>query len=189
VSAAATAAGARRSRLKRFTDVLFAAAVLAALALAALLVVYPKARGYETYVITGKSMTGSISRGALIYSQPVPVGELRVGDVITFAPPGSSKPVTHRLIGIERSQSGEPVFRTQGDNVLSPDPWAMTPSTPTTPRYVAQIPYLGYVVAAFSLPVGRVLLILLPAVLVALGILRRVWVEAGEAVAREGGAS
>jgi hypothetical protein len=65
----------------------------------------------------------------------------------------------------------------------------MTPSTPTTPRYVAQIPYLGYVDAAFSLPVGRVLLILLPAVLVALGILRRVWVEAGEAVAREGGAS
>ncbi len=189
MSAAVTGAGTRRPRLRRFTDILFVATVLAALALAALLVVYPKARGYETYVITGKSMTGSIGRGALIYSEPVPVGELRVGDVITFAPPGSSKPVTHRLIGIERGQSDEPVFRTQGDNVLSPDPWEMTPSTPTTPRYVAQIPYLGYVVAAFSLPVGRVLLILLPAVLVALGILRRVWVEAAEEAAREVGTS
>jgi signal peptidase len=183
VSTAATQTSARRPRLKRATDVLFVTAVLAGLALAGLLIAYPKLRGYETYVITGRSMEGTISRGALIYSEPVPVGELRVGDVITFAPPGSSKPVTHRLIGIERSQSGEPVFRTQGDNVLSADPWAMTPATPTTPRYVAQIPYLGYVIAAFSLPVGRIALIILPAVLVAFGILRRVWVEAGEEVA------
>jgi signal peptidase I len=159
--------------------------VVVGLTLAVLLVVYPKAQGYETYVITGGSMTGTIGRGALIYSKTVPVTELKVGDIITFTPPDSEKPVTHRLIAVDRNDEGQLVFRTQGDDVPSADPWHMTPSTTTTPRYVAQIPYLGYVVAAFSLPLGRILLIVLPAVIVAVGILRRVWAEAGADVAAE----
>ena len=170
---------------RRIADGLFAVAVVAALAFALLLIVYPKARGYETYVITGRSMTGAIGRGALIYSKPMPVTELKVGDIITFTPPDTEKPVTHRLIAVDRNDGGQLVFRTQGDNVPSADPWHMTPSTPTTPRYVAQIPYLGYAIAAFSLPLGRVLLLVLPAVIVAVGILRKVWTDAGAELAAE----
>ena len=33
-------------------------------------------------------MTGTIPKGAVIYSQITPVEQLKVGDIITFQPPG-----------------------------------------------------------------------------------------------------
>ena len=56
--------------------------VLAWLAAIGVLMLVPPLAGYERYVITGDSMAGSIPRGAIAYARVVPVGDLRVGDVI-----------------------------------------------------------------------------------------------------------
>jgi signal peptidase len=169
--------------MRTIRNVLFYAAVAAGLAFATLLVIVPKLGHYETYVITGRSMTGTIDRGALTYSRPVPVAELRVGDIITFEPPGIGEPVTHRIIAVTLDQDGSPIFRTQGDNVPSPDPWQAVPTTPRVPCYALQFPLVGYVVALLAIPLVKLCLLLIPAIIVAGSILVRVWREAGDEVA------
>ena len=57
----------------------------------------PALLGYQRYVITSGSMTGTYDRGSLVYDSVVPTSSLKVGDVITFGPPGHAGLVTHRI--------------------------------------------------------------------------------------------
>ncbi len=152
---------------------------LLALVLAVLLLAIPFALHLQRYVITSGSMTGAIDTGALIYSRIVPVKDLRVGDIITYAPPGRRSMVTHRIVQITRDKSGRVVFRTKGDANPVADPWRFTLDKPTQARYWFQIPSIGYLIAALSLRWVRIVFIALPAMLVALATLRSIWREQG----------
>ena len=157
---------------------------IAVVALVALLVLVPAVLGLQRYVITGGSMTGTIDKGSLVYSRLTPVDRLRVGDIVTFVPPGYPSPVTHRIISISQ-QRGKRVFRTKGDFNKVADPWRITFDKPMLARYVYHIPYLGYLLAAFALRPVRLLLIGLPAVLIAVSLLWSLWHSAGEEVRRQ----
>jgi signal peptidase len=148
--------------------------------LAVALVVIPRVLDYETYVITGRSMTGTISIGSLVYSKPVPVTRLRVGDIITFVPPSMDEPVTHRIVGENATPDGERVFTTQGDNVPSADPWNLQIESPQIPRYSAHIPWLGYIVAGLAIRLVRIMLFVIPVMVIAGVLLLRLWKRAGE---------
>ena len=63
------------------------ALLLGAVVMAAVMLL-PALFGLQRYVITGGSMEGSISRGSIVFDEPVPVEELEVGDVITYAAAG-----------------------------------------------------------------------------------------------------
>ena len=155
------------------------------LTLTVLLLVVPRVGGYRTYVVTGRSMTGTISIGSLVYSDPVPVQTLRVGDIITFVPPDIDENVTHRIVGLRTASDGTLRISTKGDAVPTRDPWQITPTTAELPREVMAIPYLGYAIAMLSLRLVRVMLFALPAMLAALVVLARLWRESGEAPAAE----
>jgi signal peptidase I len=155
------------------------------LTLTVLLLVLPRVAGYRTYVVTGRSMTGIIFIGSLVYSDPVPVQTLRVGDIITFVPPNIDENVTHRIVGLRTASDGTLRISTKGDAVPNKDPWQITPTTAELPREVMAIPYLGYVIALLSLRLVRVMLFTLPAMLAALVVLARLWRESGEAPAAE----
>ena len=158
---------------------------VAALVFVVAAVVIPGLFGLQRYVITGGSMTGTIPKGAVIYSRITPVEQLRVGDIITFNPPGMASAVTHRVIAVETGPDGRPAFRTKGDFNETADPWnPVTLNEPQQARYVFQVPLLGYVLAALSARPVRIALIGLPAVLIALSLLWSLWREAGEEVAR-----
>jgi signal peptidase I len=165
--------------------------LLTALCATALIVVVafilvPGLLGLQRFVITGGSMTGTIPKGAVIYSRVVPASQLRVGDIITFTPPGNHEAVTHRIIAIERGPGGQPAYRTKGDYNQAPDPWnPVTLNEPTQARYVFQVPLLGYALAALTLRSVRLAAVGIPAMLIALSILWTLWREAGEEVARE----
>jgi len=61
------------------------------------------------------SMRPLIAPGDLVVVRPVPVGEIRIGDLITFREPtGSRLIVTHRVVGIEETDAGR-AFTTRGD--------------------------------------------------------------------------
>jgi signal peptidase I len=157
-----------------------------ALALAALMLI-PAALGYHRYVITGDSMSGSIERGSIVFDDEVPVADLREGDVITYDPPqgsGVTGPVTHRIDTIKENRRGETRFRTKGDNNATADPWTFTLDQPTQARVAFDIPYVGYAFAALSVRWVRILLIGLPALLIAFVLVRRMWREAGEELER-----
>jgi signal peptidase len=156
----------------------------AAVALAAAVLV-PALLGYQRYVITSGSMTGTYDRGSLVYDRVVPTASLKVGDVITYDPPAGAGPaglVTHRIVSIAPQPGGARVFRTKGDANPVKDPWTFTLQNRTQARAAFHLPYAGFALAALAQRNLRMLLIGIPALLVALSVLARLWREAGETV-------
>jgi signal peptidase len=154
---------------------------IVAIGLAASMLI-PLVLGYQRYVITSGSMTGTYNRGTLIYDDTVPTSSLKVGDIITYTPPpGVTQPgrLTHRIYSITVGKDGERTYRTKGDANPVADPWTFQLAKTTQARVAFGIPYLGFVFAALSIPFVRILLIGLPALLIALGAAASLWQEAG----------
>jgi signal peptidase len=145
----------------------------------------PTLLGYERYVLVGHSMEPTIHKGSLVFDEVVPVGDLRRGDVITYVPPTSAEPVTHRILAIEAGPRGERVFRTKGDNNEKADLRPFTLREPEQARVAFAIPGLGWLFIALASPLVRMLLLALPAVLLALWAAAGVWRQGGELVAAE----
>lgn len=143
---------------------------LVMLTLLAAAYIAPSLLGYERYVITGGSMAGTHDKGSIVFERAVPADELRTGDVITYQPPASSGVttlVTHRIIGIKQIE-GEQVIRTQGDANPDPDPWRFSLTSQTQPVVEHSVPYAGYALIALADRETRMLLIGVPAALIAL---------------------
>jgi signal peptidase len=143
----------------------------------------PSAFGYERYVVTGDSMRGTYARGSLVYDRTVPTSSLRVGDVITYRPPAGRGPrglVTHRIVWIGRGADGVRAFRTKGDANRRADPWRFRLNGRTQPKVAFALPLAGWPFAVLADRQARMLLIGLPALLVAVATLARMWREAGE---------
>jgi signal peptidase I len=156
------------------------------LALAAILLI-PAALGYQRYVIVSGSMTGTYDRGSIVFDEEVPVADLRAGDVITYEPPPntfSQELVTHRIAWIGADKEGERTFRTKGDANPSADPWTFNLEKGDQAKVAFSVPYVGYLLAALSIPAVRMLAIGVPAVLVALLILAGIWRDAGKEARR-----
>jgi len=160
------------------------------------LMLLPGLLGYQRYVITSGSMTGTYDRGSIVFDDVVPVSDLRVGDAITYTPPPGSGPtgrITHRIVWIGSDQFGRPALSTQGDANESADPWTFTLDGQSQARVAFHVPYVGYVLSALAIRQARMLLIGLPALLIAVAIVlsfRRDVRKAGLAMkARSSGAA
>ncbi|GAA1166631.1 hypothetical protein GCM10009584_04510 [Ornithinimicrobium humiphilum] len=154
-------------RLARITGNLALATVV--LACAAYLL--PHFLGYERYVITGGSMSGSIEKGSVVFEKARPVEELAVGDVITYLPPagsGATTLVTHRIVEIDTDDAGQLVFRTQGDANADVDPWTFSLVDDTQPVVEHTVPYLGHALIALADRGTRMILIGVPSGAIAL---------------------
>jgi signal peptidase len=141
----------------------------------ALAVLVPALLGYQRYVITSGSMTGTYDRGSLVFDKVVPTSDLRAGDVITFRPPGHAGLVTHRIHTI-KTVTGKRVLTTKGDANRTADVWGqITLGQATQARVAFHLPYLGYGLAVLSEKKVRMLVIGLPALLVAMSALAGLW--------------
>lgn len=128
--------------------------------------------GYESLVVQSGSMEPTLRVGALAVVRPVPIAQLQVGDVITFRAPGDrSTLVTHRLVGIEPLEGSQRQFRTKGDANQSEELILVDQST-VLGILVYSVPYAGFVVDFASRPLGRLLLLGVPAVLLLFDLLR-----------------
>ena len=162
------------------------AAMAVLFGLAAVMIV-PAVLGYHRYVIETGSMTGTYDRGSIVFDREVPVNDLKVGDAITYAPPPGASPeklLTHRIVWIGENKQRERTYRTKGDANVTADPWTFTLDKPDQAKVAFSVPYVGYLLAALSIPTVRMLAIGLPAVLVALLILAGIWRDAGEEARR-----
>jgi signal peptidase len=132
----------------------------------ALAFLLPAAFGLQRYVITGGSMEGTYDLGSVVFEESVPVADLEVGDVITYVPPADSgidTLVTHRIIAIDGT-----TFQTQGDANPDPDPWTFELTAATQSRVTTTLPYVGYLFIALGDRTTRILLIGVPAAIIAL---------------------
>lgn len=140
--------------------------------------------GYERYVITGGSMSGTFERGSIAFEQRTPVQDLAVGDIITYQPPadsGVTTLVTHRIIKIARLDSGALKFQTQGDANPDPDPWAFQLVNGDQPVVQHSVPMAGWIFIGLADHQTRMIAVGIPAGLVALLSL----VEIGRALRRD----
>ena len=127
----------RRSRPMRVVSTLLSVSAT----LVAVAFIVPSFFGLQRYVITGTSMTGTIGFGSIAFEEVVPVGDLRVGDVITYAPPptsGVDHMVTHRIVAVHGA-----TYRTKGDAVPQADPWKFRLDAPEQSRVVFSVPWVG----------------------------------------------
>ena len=146
--------------------VVLAVVVLAAVSLG------PQSGRFRTLTVLTGSMTPTIPLGSVVLVVPVPIDEVRVGDVITYAiPVDDHRVVTHRVV--EVLEPG--VVRTRGDANTADDPWVarLRGSAAWTVR--AHVPGAGYVIQTMRQPGLRVGSVL-AGTLLAVGMgLRRIW--------------
>lgn len=143
---------------------------LAAVMLASAAFLLPSLFGFERYVITGGSMSGTFERGSVAFEKLVPVADLGVGDVITYLPPadsGITTLVTHRIVKQRPAEDGGMVFRTKGDANEDIDPWTFQLHSAAQPRVEMTVPLIGYLFLALAERDLRVLVVGVPAGLIA----------------------
>jgi signal peptidase I len=94
---------------------------------------------FHVQTVLSGSMRPTLSPGDLAITQGVPIGSLRVGDVVVFTPPTETQQVIHRIA----SREGD-VITTKGDANSVADPWRVTLQGATGYRLVLVVPYLGW---------------------------------------------
>lgn len=132
----------------------------------------PSLFGFERYVITGGSMSGTFEKGSIAFEKRVPVEDVAVGDVITYLPPadsGTNHLVTHRVISDTVLPNGVRQLQTQGDANPDPDPWKFSLTESTQPVVRTTVPYVGWVFVGLADRDIRMVVIGVPAALIALG--------------------
>ncbi len=144
-----------------------------ALGLVALLV-GAKATGQETMTVMSGSMEPAIHTGDVVVAKPIAPPDARVGDVITFQEPGGKgRLITHRVQSM-RAQGRKVTFVTKGDANNSTERWRI-PETGKLARVTNRVEKLGYLMAFLRDPQKRLWLISLPAVLLGVFELVRIW--------------
>lgn len=110
-------------------------------------------------VLSG-SMRPGIQPGSLAILEPVRVDHLRVGEVVSYLPPGHQIPVMHRIVSLNAQG-----IVTKGDANPVPDPWGRVaaPAGSSVERLVAVLPKVGWVATIRTqiMAVTGVLLLLL----------------------------
>lgn len=155
---------------RRFaTGILFGLVVGLALAIVA-----PLAFGWRSLTVMSGSMSPTIATGDAVVVQSVSPLSLRPGDVTTFDDPeGTGRLITHRVRGVRRIDDALEVT-TKGDANSATERWRVSVDG-RVGRVVYRVPRVGYVLAPTASPVGRLVLVALPAVVLgALG-LRTIW--------------
>jgi len=96
--------------------------LLVVIAIAVLVIVVPMLTGSTPRTVLTSSMEPGLPPGTLVIDKPVDPADVRIGDVVTYQlASGQDLFVTHRVISISRSTSGDITFITKGDNNAAPD--------------------------------------------------------------------
>lgn len=118
---------------------------LIVMALAAVLIVVPKAAGAIPLTVLTSSMEPGLPPGTLIIVRPVEPADLRIGDVATYQiRSGEPGVITHRITAVNTTSAGELSFTFKGDNNADVDSDAVIPKQ-IQGRVWYSVPYMGFV--------------------------------------------
>lgn len=122
-----------RPRRRGWVRALRVAVATACVACALMLV--PPALGYGTHVVGDDAMAGAFPKGALVFDERLPLGQLAAGDVVTLTSPDGDL-VVRRVLAVD-----DRGIRTGGD-AAGADPWVLTETT--ADRVALAVPVLGW---------------------------------------------
>ncbi|MFZ2887109.1 MAG: signal peptidase I, partial [Minisyncoccia bacterium] len=119
----------------------------------------------EMKIVKSGSMEPAIPTGSVVVVKPQ--GDYRVNDVITFGEDTKTQvPTTHRILAIEGT-GAQAVYTTKGDANEEQDANTVA-RREVIGKVIFSLPYAGFVLDFARQPIGFVLLIAVPAVLVIL---------------------
>ena len=125
----------------------------------------PGVGNYDFKIVLSGSMEPEILTGSLVFI--VPSDTYYVSDIVTFGGSGKTDiPTTHRIVKV-RVQSGVKMFTTQGDANAYEDTKEVQEKN-ILGKVVLSIPYVGYVLDFVKQPLGFLLVIIVPAILIGL---------------------
>jgi len=160
--------------LERALAPLILAVVGAVVLLLLAITVGPRFLPYQALVVQSGSMSPTIPTGSVVFYRPVEAAKVKVGDVIVFDRPGTAgERVTHRVYKIASGSTGR-YFITKGDANGVADDWRV-PAVGKGWKAVWHIPVVGYLLAYLQSTVARLLLLLVPAALLALITIGEIW--------------
>ena len=120
------------------------------------------------YIIITESMVPTIKVNDAVLVKRSESNELNIGDIITFKSIDERYDglvVTHRIVGSQNISTGDLVYRTKGDNNKLED-MAVVPEENIFGRVILKIPKLGYVKDFLNKPIGFILCIIIPIVMI-----------------------
>lgn len=122
----------------------------------------------NTFVIVTESMVPTIEVNDAIVVKRVKDNTLNIGDIITFSSNDlyfNGLTVTHRVVGKKLDVDGNYIYRTKGDNNVLEDT-ALVDLDSIYGKVVLRLPKIGYIHSFVSSPMGFVLSIVIPVLLV-----------------------
>ncbi len=162
---------ARGGTMKNIAEYLMTGLVILLLVTATLTFFAPRF-GWQIDTVLSGSMEPAIPTGSIVVSRTVPLSEIQVGDIITFSGSGRDRFITHRVTAI--GQSDGVVFTTKGDANNAGDPF-FVPAENVVGKVILHIPFLGFVFSFVKTPLGIIVTLIIPGLLV-LGLeLREIW--------------
>jgi signal peptidase len=138
----------------------------------------PRLLPYQALVVRSGSMAPTIPTGSIVFYRKVNAAKVKVGDVIVFSRPGQpNEKVTHRVFSINTGTTGK-YFTTKGDANGVPDDWQI-PVVGTGWVSFFHLPYIGYALVDLQSTLGRLLLLIIPALALGLITLYEIWRDRG----------
>jgi len=149
-------------------------AILISLALLFIGSMFPIPGNYKMMTVLSGSMEPAIHTGSVVIVKPMKSYE--IGDVITFGKATKTEtPITHRVYDM-RIQEGNPIYITKGDANNAHDQREIM-ANEVIGKVLFSVPYAGYAVEAAKKPIGFILIIIIPAVVIVGDELRKIWKE------------
>lgn len=148
--------------------------VLGALGATLLAVAAPYAAGGRSYTVMSGSMEPRIHTGDVVAEQRISASRMRSGDIVTFQDPDDPRRlITHRVRSV-RERDGVLSVVTKGDANNTVERWTI-PASAHLGRVRYRVARVGYALAFTRRPEGRIALVVIPALLLGMLELLRIW--------------
>lgn len=145
--------------LKTLYYVVLAIVVLVALTL--VVSIFPVPGNIKVLTVLSGSMEPAISTGSVVVIKPT--SNYDAGDVVTFDS-GDDIPTTHRIVSEQSGENGV-TYTTKGDANESADTEEVQENDILGKVYV-DVPFMGYLLAFVQEPMGLMLLVVVPGVII-----------------------
>jgi signal peptidase len=137
-------------------------------------VTVPFVFGIKSLTVLSGSMEPTVHVGDIVVVRQISPLDARIGDIVTFRDPGdATRLITHRVRKITM-KGNNIAFETKGDANTSVEDWKVARDG-TIGLVLYRVPKLGYVLVYVHGPIGRLMLVVLPALLLGGYELWRIW--------------
>ncbi len=156
----------------RFIKRSFAALALTFLVGVSALAIITRIQGGHLLSVQSGSMVPALNKGDLVSVTRVPADKLQPGDIVTFINPrDKNSTVTHRIVQVLGSGNEVKKFVTKGDANQSND--TALDATQIIGKVRYSVPYVGYGADFIRKPLGLLLIIYIPSLMIIISEVRR----------------